>query len=212
MPKKKVVGAASDKPESDDTVKQVVDQLKPEIKTAMDNLRADLHADMEEKLKKMKVTPPQVNQPQAPPPQMDLSKIMGMIQGQNGQIDMNAISSMMSQMPSSPPIDVDKLSEGQMAWMKSEQQNKMIMTILPLLFQQQQGNPMMAEMMNRIFMEKISSSLHMDKVMMNAMVKGWGGQQMPDGFTNMQSNLVTPIHDAVSKAATQPQVNPNEQK
>lgn len=220
--KKKVVKkiVKKEEPQVNEIVNQIVKLLKPELDHKIESLRSDLNADFEERIAKIKIPAPSVATPGnvTPGNGFNMDGIMKALQGKDGGIDMNAISSMMQNQQASPMtnkdgslIDIKELSAGQIEFMKMQRQDKMIMTFMPLLMGQmnQQGNPMINEMMNRLFMEKISSSLYMDRAMMQGMVKMFSGGKMPEGFAGMQQNLSTPINDAISKTAITPQPGSN---
>ena len=171
--------------------KKVVDNLKPELNKKIESLRSDILADFKEMIEKSNVPQPKVDTNQ------NLGSIMSMLK--DGNVDLSKISQLISQPQNimgsnGQPIDIDKLSEGQLKWMQFQQQNQMMMTVLPLILgQQTQRNPMINEMMNRIFLEKINSSIYMDKAMLQGMIKMMGSNmQVP------QTNLTTPVSDAIS--------------
>ena len=195
-------------------VGDIVKTLKTEISKKIDNLRSDLHADFDEKLKRANVQTPNTTTEQQPANGFDMNKLMNSLQGKDGKgIDMTEISKMMGGFQQSKPmtnpdgslIDMKTLTLGQIEYLKMERQDKMLGMLMPLLMgsmNQNQSNPMIAEMMQRLFMEKIGSTVYMDKLMMQFMMKIAGGGKLPPGFENMQNNLTSPVTDAISQTTT----------
>ena len=190
--------------------KQVIDALKPELSKHIENLRSDILSDFKElPVQKVPVPTPQIpsGTPAAGTP--DLSGIVNMLN--SGNLDMGKISQMIGGMTSQPmtqangqPLDMAKLTPGQLDYMKSQEQNKMIATILPLLIGQGGGqNTMITEMMNRIFLEKINSSLYMDKAMLQMMVKNSGiAMPSPTGLTDPITQMAAQQTAATAATAT----------
>ena len=176
---------------------EIVQELKADLKEHIITLREDLRADLAER------PAPAPAPVQAPAVGPDISGIMDMLKG--GNLDMSKITQLMGNMQSAPrldekgqPIDMSKLTEGQIEFMKMEQQNKMLMTFLPLLFGNTAGggNQVLTEMMNRIFLEKINSSLYMDKMIIQNMAKNMGIKETPP-----DTGLTTPISNMLNAGA-----------
>ena len=186
------------KSEVSEIVKNVVAELKPALNEKMESLRADINADVEEKLKRIQIPQPQV----APPGGgMDLQGLVKSLSGSNG-IDMSAISKMMGSMPMQAPpgVDMSKLTpEQHFEMMKSNQQNQLMMVILPELLKSNQGaSPLMGEMMQRFFMENMLDGMNQRKAFTTFAMKLAGDPKLMEAYQNQQNNIVKPITDAIS--------------
>ncbi|MDA8040859.1 MAG: hypothetical protein MPJ22_00355 [Pirellulales bacterium] len=209
---KKAAGKVEPINEAHATIIQgVVDQLKPELEKKLTTVRNDLAADLAEQVAALQAVPP------APAPTPVQAAPTGAPAGaaavmpqivealKGGNIDLSKIGALLGQvgapqMPTGPggmPLDVDKLSEGQMKFLQMQNQNQqmsMLMQVLPMLIGQGGGgNAMLTEMMNRIFLEKITSSIYMDKAIITKLAQSIGAPPPPD------TGLTTPITDSVSK-------------
>ena len=184
-------------------ISKVVNVLKPELQKEIQALRLDITNDLREQIDKIQSSPaivPSNTTPTVPNTSTpDLSSIMTMLK--DGNLDMTKISQLINQVPNhslvstnGQPMDMSKLTDGQIEFIKMEQQNKMIMTFLPLLLQNQGGTSgLMGEVMQRLLMDKINAGIHMEKMIVNKMVKDMGGEPMPS------TNLSTPTSDMINQ-------------
>lgn len=170
-------------------VESVVNEIKPQMQDFLAEMRKDILADVAERLSKVQVPQPQT---QAAP---DLSQLTGMLK--DGNLDLGEIQKFIGSAPSAnqvPAGDLSKLNPQQMEYMKHQQMMELITRVLPsIISNQQQTNPMMQELMSRIFLEKINSSIYMDKVMIGQMAKSIG-VDMPQS-----TGLTTPVSDQLTK-------------
>ena len=182
--------------------KQVVKELKPEIEKKVTSVRNDLAADVAEKVKAINIQPATAPAPAGAP--AGLSQLVDSLKG--GNIDLSQIGSILGQIrpaaPSMPmgsdgkPLDLDTLTPGQIKYIEMQEKQSsmsMMMQLLPALLGQGQQNPLFGEMIQRIFMEKIYSSIYMDRAMMTGMAKMFGAKVPPD------PGLTTPITDQIAK-------------
>ena len=188
-------------------VKAVVDQLKPELDKKIISVRNDLANDIVEKLKAIQIQPSTAPEPGAAPvgAPAGLGQLMESLKG--GNIDLSKIGSILGSMqaPAAPlagpggvPLDIEKLTPGQIEYMKMQKQDQqmgMLMQFLPALIGQNQGSPFMGEMVQRIFMENVASQIWMNRTMMQGISKMFTGGKaiVPD------TGLTTPITDSVNQ-------------
>lgn len=194
MPSKKPVKKLSKKIDKSDLVvnevmvkiNPVIMDLKNSLQDAVQTIRNDLAADVAEQISKIKIPEPAIESKPA-----DMGAIKDLLK--DGNIDLSKIGSLMGNIPSQtsmPPADIGKMSPQQMDFMKHQQMMELIGRIAPAVIAgQNQSNPMMAELMQRIFMEKISSSLYMDRAMINMMAKKAG---LPDPVVVTPATAVIP--------------------
>lgn len=192
--KKKTV--SKKKPEGDQVskiVSQVVEQLKPEISKKIDTLRDDLLADVNEKIKKTSVAQPSLANG------ADVSGLLNSLKG--GNLDLGDIGKMMGNMaPQMPPMDPSKMDPDKYAEiMKSQQQNQMLMMILPKLFESQTQSPLLGEMMQRFFMENMMDGMNQRKAFTTFAMKLAGDPKLMQSYQQQSQNISAPITDALSK-------------
>ncbi len=186
-------------------ISDIVAELKPQLQEHIMNIKNDIQNDMAEN-RIIQKPPPIMPKTENISPGNNMPNGFSDILNQlkSGDIDMTKISGLIGgmqnqQIPTGPggqPLDWDKLSDGQIKYMTQQNQNQMITTLLPLLIgNQSQGNPMITEMMNRIFLEKINSSLYMDKMMIGGMIKKFGGEMPPEtGLTSPVSTMINKMN------------------
>ena len=200
---------APDTTPMDTIVDKVVDRLMPELATFTENLRRDVLADVGEKLKKV----------QAPMPDISgLAKLIGGTSGGDGAstsapaggggLDLSAVSNLMT-MANNVPVNYEKLTDKQIEAMKADRNHKLLLTLAPqilqALLQQQTTNPLMAEMMNRIFLDKVASSVMFDRAMMQKMIGDQAGLAKTIQQQHAQSAWLT---DPITQANTAMQSRP----
>ena len=186
----------------DRIVSKVVDQLKPQLKSHIESLRQDLLADVKEHFAAPAPAPAPVPVPAvqqaAPNPMGGLNGLSGLLKqlgGQNGQIDMSQIGNLINQIPQGAPPNIDAMSDKQLEYLKGQQMTQLLSGLLPSLVQQSQGNPMLNELMSRLFLEKMGVSMYMDRAMIQMMIKSMG----MGGMDNMKNPLTAPIEDVAAK-------------
>lgn len=197
MIKKKKVASEPLVNNVDEIVLKVIGKLKPEMDLKLASIKNDLLIDVKEQIDKLSIKP-NIESPVSSSP--DISKIIESVT-KGGDIDMSKISSLMGNMNPASPIDTSKLpAEKQMEMMKMQQQNQLMMMILPKLFEQPSQSPFMAEMMQRFFMENISDGMMQRKAFTNFAMKLAGDPALANQYAQMQSNVSSPITDALTKA------------
>lgn len=80
------------------------------------------------------------------------------------------------QVPQSPPADFSKMNKEQIAAHKDQQFMEMVKVFAPLLLQQQQ-NPMIQEMLNRILMDQVAGGVNLQRAMLSKMLGDYQGMQ-----------------------------------
>ena len=187
MPKKIIKKKVKVEKTNDDGVKELVakkleeqrlefqetlSNMKESLKDAVEMIRNDIASDVAEQISKIKVPAPATENKPA-----DLAALKDVLK--DGNLDLSKIGSLMGSLPNQTSMklpDIGKMNPAQMEFMKHQQTMELIGKIAPAVIagQSQQGSPMMMELMNRIFLEKIGSSMYMDKVMISAMAKNFG--------------------------------------
>jgi len=176
----------NDTPNEDAIVDKVVEKLKPEINKKLQSIQSRISNDIEikmaevksdiiismkeiiENMEKSKVPTPNVNQPNMGQPNVDIAKIMKMLSGKDGEsFDMSKVAALMNQVQTPPmtnnngkPIDMADMTPGQVEYMKMQNQQQMITTILPMLLQSQSGDgdSMLGKMANNMLMKNLQSA------------------------------------------------------
>ena len=151
---------------------ETLETMKATLKDAVVMIRNDIASDVAEQISKIKIPKPATESKPA-----DMTALQNVLK--DGNIDLSKIGSLMGSLPNQTSMnlpDIGKMSPAQMEFMKHQQTMELIGKIAPAVIagQAQQTSPVMAELMNRIFMEKIGSSMYMDKVMIAAMAKNFG--------------------------------------
>lgn len=194
--KKKVV-----KDENSKIKEEIIKEIQPKLQESFSSLKKDLLFDIKELIEKKNLPEPE-KETTSPKSSLDLSSVMNALSGKDGNMDMSKISSLMSQVPSSqPPMDLDNLSEGQIKFMQQEQQNKLLMMILPQILGQQQSNPMtdlFTQFMQRNFLETIVDSTLQRKIIQNSLMKKMGAD-----ISQVDLGLMKPVNDAVTKLSSE---------
>jgi len=206
--------------ERKEIISEVVDIIKIELDKKLGSIKNDIVSDIKEMNQRQKVPEPNIesSSPISPPPlpqqPFDIAGMIKKLSGKDGSVSANQLQSMISgaqqqiQTPApnnGKPIDMKDLTAGQVEYMKMQNQQNMMMTmmtsVLPLLMQPQQSSTI-TEMMSRVFMEKINSSITMDKLMVTSMQKLlMGNMKTVTDHATATDNLMTPITDALSKTA-----------
>ena len=203
----------------DQLVKDVVAALKPEIKNHVENLRADLFADIKEHVGKLTIPSPK-KEPTASGPaaaaganNIDLqgliNKFAGKVEGKDGGISAEDISMLTNltgggqqQQLAIPQNASPELVQMMLADRKQDRMFGLLVAILPRLIQQPQQSPVMNEMMQRIFLTQVLSGSSMNQIFMKKMVGDLPGAQSLYQDTNKTiDNLTAPIHKAAATAA-----------
>ena len=194
-------------PEIDQIVDTVVDRLRPEIQKLKDDILAE-------------IPKPPPKDSAGPPPEAIAQLLKGLtgnggnaqnpmagLLGGGGMDGTNVLSNLM-QMSANAPVDYSKLTESQIEARKADQRFQMLLAVAPQLIQSifgQNANPLMAEMVNRIVMDKIASSVMFDKAIMQKLIGDLGGLQRTAQQQQAQTAWLTnPIMQANQNIQNQP--------
>ncbi len=182
-----------------EVTRNVISQLKTQLDQKIESLRADINSDVQEQIKKVNVPTPDMGG-QTGNGGFDVSKIMSGLK--DGNLDMGSIGKMMGQANQMPQMDMSKMTvEQQIEMQKMNNQNSLMMMILPELVKTNSGgSPMMAEMMQRFFMENMMEGMNQRKATTQFMLKMVGDPKLMQNYQNSQNNLMTPITDAINKS------------
>ena len=173
-------------------VSEVVAQLKPEIQNHIENLRADILADVKEIVKKNDVPTPNTS--------LDVNGLIGQLK--SGNVDLGSLGSMLSKTtaPAAMPKDLDPSQ--QMEYLKMQQNNQLVMMLPELLklFMPQQ-NGFMNEMMGRMFAEQMSSVAINQRAQSMLVAKLAGSPELINQINQNYNALSKPIDTALDKQA-----------
>lgn len=118
--------------------------------------------------------------------------------------------SMTGGLPGAPPLtapapDFSKMSPEQIKAYKDGQMFELIKAFGPMLIQNQQQNPIIQEMLNRILMEQVAGSMNLQKALLARSVGDVVGMQQAWSNQNMLSQQMTgPIMQAAQAAYQRP--------
>jgi len=157
--------------ERKEIVSEVVDILKIELDKKLGSIKNDIIMDVKEVLDKINTSKPNVDSssitsspisppPSASPPQsFDIAGMIKKLSGKDGSVSASDISSLISgaqQQIQNPmankdgtPLDIDKLSEGQLKYLSTQQNHQLMVQLLPSLIQMFQGNSGGDSMVNK---------------------------------------------------------------
>lgn len=191
----------------DDVTSKVIDFLKPEIDKKLESFKTDILTDVKEQISKIKIPTPQIAAPGATGPAAPGVDINGLLsQLQNGNLDMGSIGKMLGGMQPQIPMDQmkDMDSKEKMEFYKMQQQNQLMMIVLPELLKSGSGqNPFMAEMMNRFMMSNITDFMMQKKAFTSHMLKSMGDPNAANQYNQIQENLTGPIQNALGNMGNQ---------
>ena len=180
----------SKKKEQPSIVQQVVDELKPELKNHIENLRADILADVKEMTKKNTIPAPNTS--------LDVNSLVSQLK--DGNLDLSSITSMIPQAtPMAAPKDLSP--EQQMEYMKMQNQNQMMVTLLPHLLKMitPQENGFLNQMMTRIFAEQMSSVAINQRAQSMMIAKMAGSPELLNQINQNYNALSKPLDNALDK-------------
>ena len=137
----------------------VAGALRADLGEFRETLRVDVLNDMKEIIAKTVV--PQVGQGPAPPaPPLNVPPGVPPVVPQQG-----------------PPPDFGKMNDAQLKAYKDNQFIELVKVFGPVLLQQQQQNPLIQEMLNRILMDQVAGGVNLQRALMSRMLGDVGGMQ-----------------------------------
>ena len=186
-------------PDVKQIISAVVEQLKPELKNHIENARSDILTDVQEIMKKQNVPTPNTS--------MDVSSLISGLK--DGNMDLSELTKFIPQQAPMAGMPKDLPPEQQLEFMKMQNQNQLMGMILPHLLKglMPQQNDMVQQMMQRIFVEQLSSVSMNQRAQSMMIAKLVGSPDLLNQLNTNYKNLTQPIDQALDKQA----VNPNGQ-
>lgn len=178
---------------------EIINDIQPKLQESFSVLKEDLLNDIHELIEK-KTYKPNTEAPKGG--SINFEEVMKAIKGNDGNMDLSKIGQLMASqpMPQNMP-DMKDMSEGQIAFMKQQQQNQMLMTVLPAVLGQQQQHPLTAlfqEMMQRNFLDTIVDASIQRKTIQNALAKKMGME-----ISSVDVGLMNPVVEATKNLGKQ---------
>jgi len=208
------------KPEINKKLQSIQSGISSDIDKKLSTIKNDIITDVKEVLDKINTSKPNVDSSSKssspiPPPSSSQQPfdIIGMLKkfsGKDGSVSASDISSLISgaqQQIQNPmadkdgtPLDVSKLSEGQLKYLSTQQNHQLMVQLLPSLIQMFQGNgggdSMLDKMANNMLMKNlqsanISSDLynkHLNKMMFKENMKNNSNEKQTRKTNNRKNN------------------------
>ena len=183
------------KPQPKDLVSEVVAQLKPELKNHIESLRSDILSDVTEMMKKNSVPTPNTS--------LDVNSLVSQLK--DGNLDLSSITNMIPQ-ATPQPIPKDLTPEQHMEYLKMQNQNQMLTALLPHVLKliMPQQNEFVGQMMNRIFMEQMSSVVTNQRAQSMMIAKLVGSPDLLNQLNRNYEAMTKPLDQAIDKTALNP--------
>lgn len=195
-------GAEAPQPSLNDIVSQVVDALKPEIKAHVENLRADINADLDERLKRVKIPPPAAAG-------VNVNEILAGLKG--GDMDLGKLASMLP--AAVPGAGMEGMTPEQRIEMtKAQSQGQLMATLLPELIKvlRPEPNAFMNEVIQRMFLEHLSSAQAATRAQGQMLAKMAGRPDLIKQIDDNYAALTKPVDQHLDRTPVPraPQENP----